>query len=145
MALAKPGFCYFSIPIRLKVSNMELGHSDILVVMGENVAANSGFILELKPNSPVHIPLTDAHAMIAHYGMGFIDDRERPDTPEAEAARKVLKDVRERFSTVLDHPAVSGKPAHHRWALDLLNHTEKSAWEICRILMKNRPVLVKSE
>jgi hypothetical protein len=104
MALAKPGFCYFSTPHRLKVSNLELGHFDVLVMMGQNVAAHSGFVLELKPNVPVHIPLTDAQAMIRYYGVGTIDDRERPDTPEAEAIRRAKRAEGQRWQAVIVSP-----------------------------------------
>jgi hypothetical protein len=36
-----------------------------------------------------------------------------------------------------------GKRAQERWALDLLEHTEKSAVEILRILMGGKPCLVE--
>jgi hypothetical protein len=34
------------------------------------------------------------------------DDRERPDTPEAEAVRRALREERNRCNAVLTHPAV---------------------------------------
>jgi hypothetical protein len=143
MALAKPGFCYFSTPRRLLVSNLNLDRLDVVVVMGQNVRAGE-HVLEWKPNTRILIPLADAQAMINYYGVGTIDDRERPDTPEAEAIRCARRAENKRWFSVLLHPCVRGNRAQERWADDLLTHTEKSAWEICRILMGNRPVLVKA-
>jgi hypothetical protein len=141
MALAPKNWCYFSSPQRLKASvNLELGRLEIVVVCGRNVASKPFVVLQ--PNAPILMLQADAEALIRSSGVGFLDDRQRPDTPEAEVVRRALAEDRRRFRTVLFHPAVFRKPEQERWATDLLTHTDKSAWEICRILTGFRPVLV---
>jgi hypothetical protein len=142
MALAPPGYCYFSSPQRLRATaNLELCRLEVLVVAGQNVAAEPS--IELKPDTPILMLLEDAQALLRYSGVGFIDDRERPDTPLAEAIRRALAADRQRYDAVLFHPAVFRKREQERWALHLLQHTDKSAVEILRVLMRNRPILVE--
>jgi hypothetical protein len=141
MALAPPGYCYFSSPQRLRATpNLELYRLEVLVVAGQNVAVEPS--IELKPHSPILMLLDDAEALLRYSGVGFIDDRQRPDTPEAEAIRCAKREEGKRQRAVMFHPAVFRQPAQIRWANDLLAHTEKSAWEINRILMGKRPMLL---
>jgi|HubBroStandDraft_6_1064221.scaffolds.fasta_scaffold2111230_1 hypothetical protein len=77
MALAPPGYCYFSSPQRLRATaNLELCRLEVLVVAGQNVAAEPS--IELKPDTPILMLLEDAQALLRYSGVGFIDDRERP-------------------------------------------------------------------
>jgi hypothetical protein len=144
MALAPPGYCYFSSPQRLRATaNLELYRLEVLVVAGQNVAAEPS--IPIEPNSPVLMLLEDAEALLRYSGLGFIDDRQRPDTPEAEAIRRAKAEEGKRWHAVMFHPAVFRNRAQERWATDLLAHTDKSAWEINRILMGKRPmILVKA-
>ena len=67
--------------------------------------------------------LEDAEVLLRYSGVGFIDDRERPDLPEAEAYRQGRAEEAQRQRTVFAHPAVKDQPAQERWALDLVVKT----------------------
>ena len=87
MALAPPGYCYFSFPKTLIASfNEEQLLLEILVMCGQNVGA--GVTIEWPPDRPILMRLADAQALLHSTGQGFIEDRERPDTIFDEARRQ---------------------------------------------------------
>ncbi len=112
------------------------------LLAGQNVGAG-GWQRTLSPNEIVCMLREDAEVLNRNGYAGTIDDRERPDTAEAEAERQANRKNYERWLTVFSHPATrhAGRERVHK-AVNLLAETNKTPQEILWFLMGEKPFLL---
>ena len=146
MALALPGYCYFSFPKTLIASfNEEQLLLEILVMCGQNVGA--GVTIEWPPDRPILMRSADAQASSTRRAKGsskIANGRTRSSTKRSVKPAGKDSPRNRRWDQVTLHPAVKGRREPSVKRVSQSGRTDKTPQEILWFLMGGRPLLVKS-